>query len=472
MSRYALIMVTVACLMQATGGAAGWQQWDNYGVGYANGGHINEIVASGEAVYVGGSFDQIGGKTAKNIAKWNCGTGSWSILGYGISGGGVFGEVCAIAVDNSGNVYVGGDFYGTQGTNARNIAMWNGSVWQPLGGGLDNKVNAVAYYKGKLYAMGLFNNTVNGQNPGLNGFARLNGSQWEAVLPNPQWWLGWPYNAMAVANDKLYYFRCSGDVGLCFYRYDGNTNSLLGRFDGNIHTILIDGSDVYVGGDFTVINHSIQARGIAKYNGSTWSGLGSGVSGGTGYPAVTSLVKYDDKIYVGGNFTVAGAVPVKNIAAWDGKNWSSLIGGTNDKITAMARTRETMFVGGDFSKAGRTACYKHAKYVLTPTCNLASPAPTNTGVHEIALCPARPNPCRGSTEIRYNLPQPGRTTLKLYNVSGQLVRTLVDEERPSGSFSVNWDCRDNRGDRVAAGVYLCHLTGGDQNSSQTLIVLP
>jgi len=470
MSRYALIMVTVACLMQATGGAAGWQQWDNYGVGYANGGHINEIVASGEAVYVGGSFDQIGGKTAKNIAKWNCGTGSWSILGYGISGGGVFGEVCAIAVDNSGNVYVGGDFYGTQGTNARNIAKWIGGVWDPLGGGLNGKVNAVAYYKGKMYAMGLFGYTANGQSPWLNGFARWNGSQWEAVLPG-QHWLGWYSNAMAVADDKLYYNRCSLS-GMGFYKYDGNTNSILGMFDGSIYAILVDGSDVYVGGDFTVINSNIQARGIAKYNGASWCELGGGVSSQTGYPAVTSLVKYNDRIYVGGEFTAAGAVPVNNIVAWDGNNWSSLIGGTNKKITAMARTRETMFVGGDFSKAGRTTCYKHAKYVLTPTCNLASPAPTNTGVHEIALCPARPNPCRGSTEIRYNLPQPCRTTLKLYNVSGQLVRTLVDEERPSGSFSVNWDCRDNRGDRVAAGVYLCHLTGGDQNSSQTLIVLP
>jgi flagellar hook assembly protein FlgD len=59
--------------------------------------------------------------------------------------------------------------------------------------------------------------------------------------------------------------------------------------------------------------------------------------------------------------------------------------------------------------------------------------------------------------IRYDLHQGGHSTLRIYNVRGQEVRTLVDDNRPAGFWSTEWDGRDNTGNSVGSGVYLYKL---------------
>lgn len=82
-----------------------------------------------------------------------------------------------------------------------------------------------------------------------------------------------------------------------------------------------------------------------------------------------------------------------------------------------------------------------------------------------------PNPFGRQTAINYQLPQAGDVSLKIYNIAGQLVRTLVAGNRPAGSHSTTWDRRDDRGRQVSAGVYLCRLASGGQAQSRKLIVL-
>ncbi len=74
------------------------------------------------------------------------------------------------------------------------------------------------------------------------------------------------------------------------------------------------------------------------------------------------------------------------------------------------------------------------------------------------LAPNRPNPFNSSTRIEYGLAASGRVRLEIYNVLGQPVRVLVDEEtQDAGMYRVEWDARDQRGASVAAGVYLTRL---------------
>ena len=68
-----------------------------------------------------------------------------------------------------------------------------------------------------------------------------------------------------------------------------------------------------------------------------------------------------------------------------------------------------------------------------------------------------PNPFNPETTIRYALPEAGAVRLLLYNVSGQLIRTLADGEHAAGSYSVTWDGRDDAGRDVASGVYLSRM---------------
>jgi len=82
-----------------------------------------------------------------------------------------------------------------------------------------------------------------------------------------------------------------------------------------------------------------------------------------------------------------------------------------------------------------------------------------------------PNPFNPWTALRYDLPEAGRVRLSLYNVSGQLIRTLVDGERPAGSYSVVWDGTDDAGRNVASGVYLCRMIAGEFGAVRKLVLV-
>jgi len=74
-----------------------------------------------------------------------------------------------------------------------------------------------------------------------------------------------------------------------------------------------------------------------------------------------------------------------------------------------------------------------------------------------ALLPVYPNPSRGSFRIEYALVEKGRVRLSFYNVSGQLVRELVDVVQPPGRYSAFWDGRDQEAHRLPSGVYFYRL---------------
>ncbi len=91
----------------------------------------------------------------------------------------------------------------------------------------------------------------------------------------------------------------------------------------------------------------------------------------------------------------------------------------------------------------------------------------------------QPNPFTRTTTINYQLTRPGLVSLKVYNVTGQLVRTLVDGTSPSAASprgegrvgSVSWDGRDERGRMAAAGVYLYQLRAGDKALTRKMVLL-
>ena len=82
-----------------------------------------------------------------------------------------------------------------------------------------------------------------------------------------------------------------------------------------------------------------------------------------------------------------------------------------------------------------------------------------------------PNPFNSSTQIPYRVRTPGPVRLVIYNALGQSVRTLVDEFQAAGAYQVSWDSRDQRGVRVANGVYLYRLQAGAIAQVRKMIVL-
>jgi hypothetical protein len=85
--------------------------------------------------------------------------------------------------------------------------------------------------------------------------------------------------------------------------------------------------------------------------------------------------------------------------------------------------------------------------------------------------PAWPNPFADETRIAFALVRPGRVSLSILDASGRRVATLVDEERDAGPHAARWDGRDDRGQRVAPGVYVSLLvSGGETRRGKVILV--
>lgn len=89
-----------------------------------------------------------------------------------------------------------------------------------------------------------------------------------------------------------------------------------------------------------------------------------------------------------------------------------------------------------------------------------------------------PNPFNSSTLITFKVNgsqvtenSPARTTVAIYNILGQKVKTLLDEERPPGNYRVTWDGKDDKGKEVASGIYLYRLKVGDFQQTRKMLLL-
>jgi len=84
-----------------------------------------------------------------------------------------------------------------------------------------------------------------------------------------------------------------------------------------------------------------------------------------------------------------------------------------------------------------------------------------------------PNPFNPTTVIRYqsSVIRPVHTTLKIYNILGEEVITLVDQEQRVGRYQVVWDGRNNQGKEVTSGVYLYRLKAGEFTAARKMVLL-
>src|SRR5690606_8527214 len=125
-------------------------------------------------------------------------------------------------------------------------------------------------------------------------------------------------------------------------RWDGSGWSSLGSgLDNAVLALQVfddgAGAVLYAGGSFAAAG-GVAARSIATWNGVAWSALASGVTGNL--PLVFALTVFDDgedaALYVGGSFTHAGGVRVNGIARWDGAAWSRVGSGVLGIVATLA----------------------------------------------------------------------------------------------------------------------------------------
>jgi hypothetical protein len=133
-------------------------------------------------------------------------------------------------------------------------------------------------------------------------------------------------------------------------------------------------------------------------------------------------------------------------------------------------------VAADFDGDGDVDCADWAMFRVVwtgPGAPPALPACEGAGVPEASTLTrlrALPNPMGPATEISYAIALPGRVTLTIHDVTGRLVRTLIDRDESPGAHSVAWDGRDDRGARVGRGVYAYRLEARGASGAGRVVV--
>jgi RHS repeat-associated protein len=277
-----------------------------------DGGYFDTIASDGQYVYAS-SGDA--GKIIK-ISGTN-----WVEVGDELT----YDDVCVNAFAfKGGDVYVGGDFYKTNKNYYVAKLDVTSNVWVQVGQDLNGPINAMAVLNGKLIVGGAFTNAGGNQN--INYIAQLDGTNWASLGVGIS---GVPTNSM-------------------WYRYMP------------VNALVVCGTNLYVGGTFSIAGGHTNANGLAIWNGVTWATIGNGVGisqdayrnayyypNASLYPVVTSLAVRGNRVFVGGDFTNvlegANSILAANIAAatWSENDqawtWSDLDQGVGgDEVISIA----------------------------------------------------------------------------------------------------------------------------------------
>jgi hypothetical protein len=108
--------------------------------------------------------------------------------------------------------------------------------------------------------------------------------------------------------------------------------------------------------------------------------------------------------------------------------------------------------------------------------SLCQQVPNTTPVEEslprvTALYQNEPNPFNPTTRIKFDLAQQGQVEIRIFDVSGHLVRTLVHAKLAGARHEVTWNGLDDAGHRVSSGVYLYRLRTDDYAATKKMVVL-
>jgi hypothetical protein len=396
-----------------------------------------------------GNFEYIGVSQVRYIAKWN--GSSWSTLGSGMNQAGVY----ALTVYN-GELIAGGNFTSAGGVPASNIARWNGSSWAPLGLGVSGgflPVLALGVYNGELYAGGDF---TSAGGVSANRVARWNGFFWA------------PCNSGVNSTVLAFYVR---------------------------------NNELVIGGNFTVAGGQTVNR-IARWNGGVnWYPTSSGGMNGP----IRAFGTYNTDFVVGGLFTNAGGTTALNIARTDQplpvvlssfssrvlKNNVILDWETSEEVNNRGFDIERKPANGSWMKAGfaegfgTTSEPKSYKFTdsrllrgtyryrlkqmdyngnfeyfeLPNDVNIAAPA-------DFYVSQNYPNPSNPGSSIDYQLPENGRVTVKLYDVTGRELQVLVDEIKEAGYYSLEFD-----GTNLATGIYYYRIQAVGFSETKKMVLI-
>jgi hypothetical protein len=315
---------------------------------------VNDVLYDDNGrLYITGQFTQITYNTqvlsVNNIAMFD-GT-TWYDLSGGITGSGNVGY--CLAKDLNNNIIVGGDISGAGSTSVNYIARWNGSSWQNFYGGLNNIVRSLYFDTSvnTLYVGGDFSNRVGTYNFNTNTWTNINSDASTNSI----------YSIDKLSNGNIVvggdFTRIGGIINtINIAKWDGSAWSDISQgVNGIVRKVYVDGDDLYVGGFFSAATSGTLLSRIALFRNNTWQGIGGGVSSPSGSQYVNDILKVGNNLYIAGefNFFNAGTTLANAFAVWNGTTWSQVRGGiigTSVNALAINTFNSEIAIGGNYTQ--------------------------------------------------------------------------------------------------------------------------
>ena len=272
-----------------------------------------------------------------------------------------------------------------------------------------------------------------------NGIFRSsdNGQSWIAVntgLPST----GFP----ALASNGQVIYASTGEFGEVYSSTDDGMNwfSVSNGLPGlGIVSLAAHGSKVYAG----TLDYYDSEVWYSSNSGENWTNISANMPQAPG--GIWSLALADTSLFVAS--IGAGILLTQN----DGNSWTYV----NEGLTYL-NVRSLLVTANDYLFAGTTngfVCKRPLSEMLTSiSWQINQPA-------EYSLSQNYPNPFNPNTKIKYSIPQTSQVQIKVFGVLGNKIETLVNEEKPAGTYELTWNAAD-----LPSGVYFYQCRAGSPST--------
>jgi hypothetical protein len=376
-------------------------------------GAVNDIYMYNGELIAAGNFSQADGQPANNIASYISGFAGFL---WTETFGGTNGPVNALDMFNQ-QLIAAGEFSMAGSTSVNNIARLGNNGWEAMGGGIFGKVNDLEWHEGELYAAGDFQFIQGG--PANADIAVWSGTEW---MP-----LGWGTNGeINSLRSSPFGLLFAGD-----FSEAGNSPMLnVGKLFGSVPEplglgISVSVNDIEYWNNKPIIaanlKHQGEVFGLMQFNAGNWETF-TGISEMAANDSLGSmhcLLITNNELFVGGDFSVMELMTFgENVAKWTSPNtYPTSVAVFDSTVYCLDNIQQSLIAGGEFTH--------HLGTEINHIAFLDNVLRVEDLENETSDFSIFPNPCTGEFSIRNN----GKAIhIELYSMEGKLIDSFLPQE--------------------------------------------
>lgn len=258
-------------------------------------------------------------------------------------------------------------------------------------------------------------------------------------------------NLFATAVDKNSSVGGESNVSVFLSTNNGSTWTRInnGLTSSNNGSLAVSGTNLFIAANGRV-NLSIN-------NGLTWTAINNGLSN-----SVVSTLAVNNTNLFAGTYTYEGSAGVF-FSSNNGSSWNNVSNGLKTSIAnSLVISGTDLFVGTEEGGVWR----RPLSEIMTGIEDLQNNLLTSFLLHQ-----NYPNPFNPTTTIEYQISKPSNVKINIYDITGRLIKELINDQKSIGKYSVVWNGKDNSGSTVASGNYFYQIISGDFAQVKKMILL-